>query len=57
MHPMLEHPDIACAQATGYPSWKQEINRGDDDYEAYDEDAAYEEYRDLKRFGGDDFGE
>lgn len=47
---MLQHPEITCIEETGYPSWKQERP----DKEELDEDAAYEEYRERKRFGGED---
>lgn len=44
---MLEHPEITWAERTGYPSWAQED--GADDSDNYDEDAAYEESRDIRR--------
>jgi hypothetical protein len=47
---MLQHPEITWIEETGYPSWMQER----DDEEEFDEDAAYEEHRDLERFGGGD---
>ena len=43
---MLEHPEIAWIERTGYPSWMQE-----DDDDRYDSDRAYEEYRE-RDFGG-----
>lgn len=39
---ILEHPEIAWIERTGYPSWLQER----DDWEE-DEDRAYEEERDA----------
>lgn len=48
MYPMIEHPEISCAIRTGYPSWMQEDN--EQDYE-YDEDALYEERRERELFG------
>lgn len=36
---MLEHPEIAWIERTGYPSWQQDIRESDDS----DEDRAYEE--------------
>lgn len=47
---MLQHPEITWIENTGYPSWMQERPAK----EEFDEDAAYEEYRDRKRFGGGD---
>ena len=46
MYTMLEHPEIAWYQRTGYPSWMQE----DDDEVDFDEliDRAYEERRDAR---------
>lgn len=48
MYRMLEHPEIAHIQRTGYPSWIDD--RDEDDYydedleeDCYDEDALYEE--------------
>lgn len=43
MYPMLEHPEVSCALRTGYPSWMQE----EEDQEAYDEDALYDEQREA----------
>ena len=43
---MLEHPEIGWIERTGYPSWMQE----NDEYEE-DEDALYEESRELEIFG------
>jgi hypothetical protein len=51
MYPLLEHPEISCALRTGYPSWMQERDDGE---EEFDEDAAYEERRHRELFGGDD---
>lgn len=48
---MLEHPEISCCLRTGYPSWKQER---DEDYEAYDEDAEYDERRYRETWGDRD---
>lgn len=45
MYPMLEHPEIGHIQRTGYPSLMQE------EAEAFDEDAAYEERRERELFG------
>ena len=36
-----DHPEIACIERTGYPSWMQE----GDTQEEYDEDSSYEERR------------
>ena len=44
---MLEHPEIAWMERTGYPSWMQE----GEEQEEPDEDRAYEEARDCSRFG------
>lgn len=41
---MLEHPEIACIERTGHPSWAQEEPD-------FDEDAAYEEARERELFG------
>ena len=41
---MLEHPDIAWIERTGYPSWMQ----GRDEYE---EDRACDEAREREIFG------
>ena len=41
---MLEHPDIAWIERTGYPSCMQERTE-------YDEDVAYEEAREREIFG------
>ena len=48
---MLQHPEITWIEETGYPSWMQER---DDEDEEFDEDAAYEERRHRELFGGDD---
>lgn len=48
---MLQHPEITHIEETGYPSWLQDR---EDDQEEFDEDSAYEESRDSKRFGGED---
>ena len=41
---MLEHPDIAWIERTGYPSSMQ-------DRDEYDEDRAYDEARESEFFG------
>lgn len=46
MAEILEHPEIGWAERTGYPSWMQE--KDECEYE-FDEDAAYEESRDIRR--------
>lgn len=33
---MLEHPEIAWIERTGYPSWMQETNDGEEDEDEYD---------------------
>jgi hypothetical protein len=46
-----DHPEIACIERTGYPSWMQEE---DEDYERDfwgDEDRLYEERRERELFG------
>ena len=59
---MLEHPEIAWIERTGYPSWMQEedeVLNDEDDEEDYDsefwgdeyEDDLYEEARDRRAFG------
>jgi hypothetical protein len=40
-----DHPEIACIERTGYPSWMQEEDDG-----AYD-DCFYEEQRERDLFG------
>ena len=48
-----DHPEIACIERTGYPSWMQEDVLDDEDEEDYDsefwgderEDDLYEETR------------
>lgn len=55
-----DHPEIACIERTGYPSWMQEDevlnDENDDDYESefwgdeY-EDCLYEESRERELFG------
>ena len=45
MYPVLEHPEVACALRTGYPSWMQEEDRNK---EEFDEDAAYDERRESE---------
>lgn len=39
---MLEHPEIAWIERTGYPSWMQEPETCDEE----DDDYLYEERRD-----------
>lgn len=47
---MLEHPEIAWMERTGYPSWMQEgCEEPDSVWE--DEDMAYEEAREHDLFG------
>ena len=60
-----DHPEIACIERTGYPSWMQEddsydyerefwMQEEDDDYERDfwgDEDRLYEERRERELFG------
>ena len=41
-----DHPEIACIERTGYPSWMQER----EDFER-DEDRLYEERRESEMFG------
>ena len=41
-----DHPEIACIERTGYPSWMQE---SEDDYDY--EDRFYEERREQDLFG------
>lgn len=48
---MLEHPDIAWIERTGYPGWMQDREEYDEDREEYDEDRAYEEAREREIFG------
>ena len=40
--PILEHPEIAWYERTGYPSWMQE-----EEPEEEDDDRFYEEMRDA----------
>ena len=55
-----DHPEIACIERTGYPSWMQEdVLNDEDDEEDYDseiwgdecEDDLYEEARERELFG------
>ena len=55
-----DHPEIACIERTGYPSWMQEdVLTDEDDEEDYDsefwgdecEDDLYEEARERELFG------
>ena len=39
-----DHPEIACIERTGYPSWMQEEEDGE-------EDRFYEEQRERELFG------
>lgn len=57
---MLEHPEIAWIERTGYPSWMQEEEvLNDEDEEDYDsefwgdefEDRAFDESREQELFG------
>ena len=41
-----DHPEIACIERTGYPSWMQE----DDEREFYGDDS-YDERREQELFG------
>ena len=54
-----DHPEIACIERTGYPSWMQEdVLNDEDDEEDYDsefwgdecEDDLYEEARERELF-------
>lgn len=48
-----DHPEIACIERTGYPSWMQE-DEDSEDYEREfwgDEDRRYEERREREIFG------
>ena len=54
-----DHPEIACIERTGYPSWMQEdVLNDEDDEEDYDseiwgdecEDDLYEETRERELF-------
>ena len=48
-----DHPEIACIERTGYPSWMQE-DEDSEDYEREfwgDEDRSYEERREREIFG------
>ena len=54
-----DHPEIACIERTGYPSWMQEdVLNDEDDEEDYDsefwgdecEDDLYEESRERELF-------
>ena len=47
---MIQHYEITYIEETGYPSWLQDR---EDDEEEFDEDAAYEESRDKSRLGGE----
>ena len=39
-----DHPEIACIERTGYPSWMQENDEDED------EDALYDERREAELF-------
>lgn len=41
-----DHPEIACIERTGYPSWMQE-----DDQLWDDDDRSYDEMRERELFG------
>ena len=41
-----DHPEIACIERTGYPSWMQE-----DDHLWDDDDRSYDEMRERELFG------
>ena len=45
-----DHPEIACIERTGYPSWMQETDE-DYDREFWGDDCFYEEQRDRELFG------
>ena len=45
-----DHPEIACIERTGYPSWMQE--REDYERESWDDDL-YDERRESEPFGDD----
>lgn len=53
MYQLLEHPDIACALRTGYPSWirDRDVDDEPEDHEDidgyYNEDTLYEERREA----------
>ena len=53
MYQLLEHPDIACALRTGYPSWirDRDVDDEPEDHEDIDgysnEDTLYEERREA----------
>ena len=42
-----DHPEIACIERTGYPSWMQERDEYDED------DCFWEERRERDLFGDD----
>ena len=42
MYPMLEHPEIAWIERTGYPSWMQPKKDLDVDEEEEDDDEEWE---------------
>ena len=50
-----DHPEIACIERTGYPSWMQEDEEEEDfpeeDNFLDDEDRDYEESRERELFG------
>ena len=39
MREMLEHPEIAWIERTGYPSWAQENDEDGDDDDGHDDDV------------------
>ena len=39
---MLEHPEIAHIQRTGYPSWINDRDEDGDEDDYYDDDEEYE---------------
>lgn len=50
----IQHPEITCAERTGYPSWMQEHDMDPetyaDEYDAYC-DRCYQEHVDRTLFG------
>lgn len=48
-----DHPEIACIERTGYPSWMQDEDEDDEDYDSEfwgdeREDRLYEESRETR---------
>ena len=44
MYPMLEHPEIAWLERTGYPSWMQEPDEDGDEDDSLDDDDLEDYY-------------